>query len=129
MHYAVVPMSDLMKISKNTISEVTKEYWPVPARPLQGTKEHDETVASDWERTVHITLVPDETKVSEDVLSSASMILEDMRAMGHEGSKRRRQRQLRQGKRHLEGGSLSISDAFSITSTLNREKPRSRRRS
>jgi len=56
-------------------------------------------VASDWERTVHITLVPDKTKVSEeDVLSNASMILEDMRAMGHEGSKRRRQRQLRQGR-------------------------------
>jgi hypothetical protein len=118
--YAVVPMTDLMKISRSTIAEVSKEYWPVPS-VHQVQKQEEVSEPDDWERTVRIMLAPNERKDNDDdLLSIASTIIEDIKGMGQVGSRRRRRRNLRQKKGSIIEEALSLTDAFSLTSTRSK---------
>jgi len=111
--YAIVPMTDIMKISVNTMAEVSQDYWP--PKNLQS---HDTDMSDSWERLVRVAFVTGErtTFTEEHVISKANAIIEHVQSLGKRGAEKRR-RNLQTVANDYFDSPTSISDVFSLTST------------
>lgn len=152
LSFAVIPVFDIMKISIGSIDEVSSERWSIP-QPLShsrslvstGISMQNDTLSKDdnsneWERSIMVGLAPGIGGNSADECEEiAAKIISDVREMAQEGSRRRRLKErestptsnLRRAKvehfdvhRARSSSSISVSDAFSATSTLSNSPAR-----
>lgn len=128
-HYR--PTIDLMKISSNTFQIVESNEWRIPT--LSETfqmKLHNEEKQLQWERVLRIGLVPglayeDDEEFELDVES----IIQTVQQMGNEvASRDDAKRQLFEAQNMTEDDSISISEAFSLTSLEFGQADKSSRR-
>ena len=113
VRFTIVPFNDLMKMPINSLDEVTQDYWPIAA-PTQGQEEEN-----DWQRSIHVAIVP---SPDIDINSKAAIILQDIQNMAQEGSRQRRRR-MEEGSETEKADTslLSVTDAFSLTSTIHEQ--------
>jgi len=85
--YTIVPMTDIMKISVNTMAEVSQDYWS--PKNLQS---HETDTSESWERLVRVAFVTGErtTFTEEHVLSKANAVIEHTQSLGKQGAEKRR---------------------------------------
>jgi hypothetical protein len=127
--YVIVPFTDLMKISSSAISQILSKDWSVPT-PDERFKEilRAGDVTDDWERIVRITFMTGHSQnQNEDSLSQkASKVLSDIKASGRAGYKARRRRLETNSTSHSDR-ILTMSDSFSLTSSLSTQDQAPRR--
>jgi len=113
VQFTIVPFNDLMKMPINSLDEVTQDYWPITA-PTQGQEEEN-----DWRRSIHVAIVPNS---DIDIDSKAAFILQDIQNMAQEGTRQRRRR-MEEGSETEKADTslLSVTDAFSLTSTFHEQ--------
>ena len=118
-YYTIAPLTDLMKIQVNTLNTVLDDSWAVPS-----------TLAPNgWERTIRVdfSLGHRINQNSDEVISNAMNILNDIRSMTRSGGEKTRRR-LEEGKRTAFENSpriVTLSDMFSMTAA---PEPRKQRR-
>lgn len=137
--YIIAPMTDLMKISIDTLGEISKDYWTLPTNEQRGAtfspQEFDvsETYdlsqirenrfqSHDWERIIYVGFVCGNKKIldEETVYDMAKEIVHDVQKMGQQGANYRRARRMGEVTATKFGEAptaLSISQAFSLTSS------------
>lgn len=130
--YVIVPMADLMKISASTIKLVRGDTWsvPTPERRFQHII-HGEEDSFDWERILRVSLVDGREKLNEPGLTDkANNLMKKVMTMGQQGSALRRKRRSLAANETLsdETDTLTITDAFSLTSALSVDTYDSRKR-
>ena len=148
LSFAVIPVLDMMKISLGTIDEVSSDRWAIPtpssrSRALaimqNGTLSEDD-FSNEWDRSIMVGLAPGIGGRSDGECEAiASTIIADVRSMAREGSRRRRLKEttatsnLRRARIEVEQDdrlkAMSVSDAFSATSTLSNSPGRRHLRS
>ena len=130
--YVITPLTDLMKISTSTMQQVQSKEWSIPSanqrfhQVLRG-----EGYTPNWERVIRVTFAEggrDEESSGKLLMQKGHAILSDIKTMGIEGSKRR-QRRLSSNPTHDGKEFISLTDAFSLTSsiTLNEKTYRNAR--
>ena len=112
---AIIPMTDIMKIAVNTMEEITQNHWRLPS-DARDRVSHDQS----WERLIRVAFsagVRVSHQEQNNVLSTANSMVQNIRALGHEGARIRR-RKLEQGTSEDAQESSrfqSLTNAFSLT--------------
>jgi len=127
--YVIVPFTDLMKISSSTISQILSKEWSVPtpaARLKEILRRGDD--ASDWERIIRISFLTGHSQEQSEssLTQKASQVLRDIKSSGQAGHTARRRR-LETNSTALSERILTISDSFSLTSSLSTQHKTPRR--
>lgn len=123
VHYSIIPVVDIMKISLLTVEEVASESWAIPS-PEQNEflSRLNETVGihdSQWDRSIIVGLAPgQEGESEENLLKTAANIIADIRMNANESRRRKllAKRLVRKSNRGVSRRSMTVSDSFSITS-------------
>lgn len=128
--YVIVPFTDLMKISSSTINQILSKEWSVPT-PEERLKEilRGGDTANDWERIIRITFVTghNQDQNENSLIQKASKVLSDIKASGKAGYKARRRRLENNSTLPHSERTLTVSDSFSLTSSLSTQHQTSRR--
>ena len=117
--YTIVPLTDLMKTSPSTFEQVRSKEWSIPSpedrfRSILYGNDYD----LDWERVLRVTLVSGRAAqmTSSTLVQRGQEILNNIQVLGSEGSLARRRLSLN-STTFTEGKRLTLSDAFSLTSS------------
>ena len=116
--YDIIPFTDIMKIGQGTMEHVTRDYWRLPTqeRRMQALELGD--TSFEWERIIHITLAAGKKSLKEgEVIAKGNEILQDIKEMAREGASDRRK--MTEGKKNRSQHTLSITNAFSLTSVIS----------
>ena len=118
-------MADLMKISASTIKLVRGDTWsvPTPERRFQDIIKGGENTF-EWERILRISLADGRDELSESgLIDKANHMLEKVMKMGQQASVLQRRRRSLAVNETLSDDSdtLTIADAFSLTSAISVE--------
>jgi hypothetical protein len=116
-YYSIVPLTDLMKIQVDTMSEISDDVWTVPTK-------HS---SDDWERLIRVGLSAGHRMHldKEKVESIADHMIKDIRSLGQAGAQNRHRR-LQEGNTSKQ--SHSLSDMFSQTAYKNKKESHNLRR-
>lgn len=115
--YAVVPMTDIMKITVNSFEEILNGNWSLPLA--------SDSVVGEWERMIRVAFTTScpHAANEDEVIDTARSVLSYAQSLGKQGAMNRR---LADSTIHGSSSSTkgSLTESFSLTSAFKNVKSR-----